>query len=320
LKENNMMLKEVEAAHTRINKYIFQTEVIKSDVLSSICNTSIYLKLENRQNTGSFKIRGACNKLLTLPPRFKQKPVVTASSGNHGNAFAWLVHKLGMKGIIYLPENVSPAKLEALKAYKVEIRLTGDDTLQAEMEARKFAAKEKVAYISPYNDKRIIEGQATIGLEIMKQVPGVTHIVVPVGGGGLAAGVGAYMKRLKPRNEFWGCQPVNSKVMYESIQAGKILDLPSNPTLADGTAGGIEADSITFPICQRVLDKIVLVSEIEILDAIKMMIAKHQILLEGAGALPVAAVIKARKMLGRKKVVLVLTGEKISKATLNALY
>lgn len=314
-----MMLKEVEAASRRISKYISRTEVIKSKYLSDICNTNIYLKLENTQKSGSFKIRGACNKLLTLPPGLQKKPVVTASSGNHGNAFAYLVEKLEMEGIVYLPENVSEAKLNALKAHEVEVRQVGTDTLEAELEARRFAKKHRFAYISPYNDKRIIEGQATIALEIMEQVPKVTQIVVPVGGGGLAAGVGSYMKRLKQRNVFWGCQPTNSKVMYESIKAGKIVDVESKPTYADGTAGGIEKDSITYKACQRVLDDIILVSEIEILDAIKLMIARHDILLEGAAALPVAAVIKARKKIKSRNIVLVLTGEKISKEAFAAL-
>jgi len=313
------MLKAVQAASKRIDNYVSKTEVIKSPYLSELCDTNVYLKLENTQNTGSFKIRGACNRILTLPTQLIKKPLVTASSGNHASAFAWMVDKLQMKGLIYLPENVSGTKLEALKKYNVEIRQIGTDTVTAEVEARQFAKSQRLAYISPYNDMKIIEGQATIALEILQQVPKATHVIVPVGGGGLAAGVGSYMKRVKQKSEFWGCQPINSKVMYESIKAGKILDIESKPTLADGTAGGIELNSITFRMCKRVLDKMVLVSETEIIDAIKLMISYHDILLEGAAALPVAGLIKNRANLRRKNIVLVLTGKKISKEALQKL-
>jgi threonine dehydratase len=312
------MIMKIRAARTRIKNYIVKTELEFSEYLSSQCGCKVYLKLENRQVTNSFKIRGACNKILTTKLSTKNG-FVAASSGNHAAAFAYLAQQMGFVGIIFLPVTVPKAKLDALKSYPVQVVQFGYDTLEAEYEAKRFGREKEMPYVSPYNNLSVIQGQGTLGLEIHDQLLNVHTVFIPVGGGGLAAGVGSYFKKARPLTQIIGCQPFNSKVMYESVMAGKILKLKSESTLADGTAGGIEKRAITFPICSRVIDDWVLVKEWEILDAIRIMISYHDMLIEGAAALTVAGLLKRHQDLEDKNVVLIITGERVTKDVLKEL-
>jgi len=312
------MVSGIKAARKRIQNYIVKTDLEYSKYLSNQCGCNVYLKLENRQITNSFKIRGACNKILATrrPPA---NGFVTASSGNHGAAFAYLAQRLKFKGIIFVPVTVAKAKLDALRAYPVEVVEFGYDTIEAELEAKRYGSAHDMSYVSPYNNNSVINGQGTVGLEIHEQLLNVHQVFVPVGGGGLAAGVGGYFKKARPITKIVGCQPYNSKVMYESVLAGKILDLKSEHTLADGTAGGVESNSKTFPIIQSVIDEWVLLKELEILDAIKVIMSYHNMLIEGAAALSVAALLKNHENLEDKNVVLIITGERVTKDILKEL-
>jgi threonine dehydratase len=308
--------KDVLAAEERIRSYIRETPVEYSPYLSRLGNCEVYLKLENIQLTGSFKLRGAANKVLSLTKDEKCKGVITASTGNHGLAFAWIAAKFNVKGTIFLPKTSSPAKIEALRLYGADIQYHGDDCVKAEIHARKIAEEEGLTFISAYNDPQIIGGQGTIGIELARQIPGLECVLSPVGGGGLIAGIAGYLKTENSDIEIIGCQPEKSAVMYASIKAGRILDMESEPTISDGSAGGIEPGAITFPICQELVDDFILVTEEEIASALRLIIEKHYLLIEGAAALSVAAFIRQINRFQGKNVVLVLSGSKISLETL----
>lgn len=310
------ILAEVQAAEGRIRPYIRETPLERSPDLSERSGAEVYLKLENQQLSGSFKLRGAMNKILSLSDEERARPVVTASSGNHAAAVAYTLSELGGRGVIYLPETVSDAKIDALAPYGVELRLVGRDSVVGELEAKKAAENEGMTYVSPYSDPKVIGGQGTIAAEIERQGDPIDVIFVPVGGGGLVSGIAGYLKARDPCVRVIGCQPENSAVMAESVRAGRIRELDSEPTLADGTAGGLDPDAITFPICQRVVDEFVLSSEEEIASAMRFAIEKHCMLIEGAAALSIAAFEKQATNLRGKTVVLVITGKKVSVDTL----
>lgn len=303
--------REVLEAEEKIRPHIRETPVDFSPTLSRAGTCQAYLKLENLQITGSFKLRGAMNKLLSLDEDERKRGVVTASTGNHGAAVAYAVTKLNCPGTIYLPENAAPAKVAALRLYGVALRLYGSDCVETELFAKEAAASSQQAYISPYNDAQIIGGQGTIGVELARQLEAINAVLVPVGGGGLISGIAGYLKSFDSAIEIVGCQPANSAVMYESIKAGKILDLASQPTISDGTAGGIEAGTISFALCQRYVDDYVLVTEEEIKAAIRLVLETHHMLIEGAAALPVACFLKAKQRFRNRNVVLILSGARL---------
>ncbi len=314
--ENIDLKKEAERAEKAIRKYIRETPAEHSPFFSQEGDCNVYLKLENLQMTGSFKLRGTMNKLLSLSKKERKTILVTASSGNHGAAFAHGVKKLGLRGIIYLPGHTSQAKVDALKYYDVVLKFFGTDCVKTEEHAIKEAVKNSLKYIPPYNDLKIIGGHGTIGIELMRQVERIDALLVPVGGGGLISGIAGYLKSLNEKIEIIGCQPQNSAVMYESIKAGKILEMESQPTLSDGSAGGIEQGAITFDICKKYVDDFILVSEEEIKEAMKLFLEKHFMLIEGAGALSVASFLKKKMRFNGKNVVLIISGSKLTLDTL----
>ncbi|MCH7825857.1 MAG: threonine/serine dehydratase [Acidobacteria bacterium] len=306
-------------AEQRIRGHIRQTALERSNFLSQLADADVYLKLESNQITGSFKLRGAMNKMLALSAEERTNGVLTASSGNHGAACAYLMTHFGIPGTIFLPESVSPAKLEAIRSYGADTELVPGDGIEAEKLARRLAAERGQTYVSPYNDPSIIGGQGTIGLELRRQTEDIDAVLVPVGGGGLVAGVGGYLKSVDQKVEIIGCQPENSPVMYESIQAGEIIDMESRPTLADGTAGGIDHDSITFDVCRDVVDGWELLSEQEIADAILVVLDKQHLMVEGAAALPIACLMRNPRRFAGQSVVLLVSGSKLGLGTLRAL-
>lgn len=305
------VVEEVLEAEKRIRRQIRETPLEVSSFLGKKKNCRVLLKLENLQKTMSFKYRGAANKILSLDRENLSRGVVTASSGNHGAAFADLVKQWNLPGVLFLPEGASGAKVEALKESGADLRFHGQDCLETETFARSYAAESGSAYIPPYNDPKTIGGQGTVGVELDRKLKDIDIVYVPVGGGGLVSGLGGFLKSVRPSVRVIGCQPENSAVMYESVKAGKILNMPSRPTLSDGTAGGIEADSLTFDLCRRYVDTFILVSEEEIKQAVRLTAEKHFQLIEGAAALPVAAFLKDPAGLSGKTAVLIITGARI---------
>ena len=302
--------KEVLEAEKRIRTYIRETPLDFSPYLSKMGSCEVFLKMENLQLTGSFKARGAMNKLLSLP---QGTEIITASSGNHGLAVAYSLNKLGGTGTIYLPTTTAPIKIDKLRGYDIPLEFHGTDSVDAEVFAKEIAEQKNLVFISPYNDPKIIGGQGTIGLELTRQLAKIDAVLVTIGGGGLISGIAGYLKEVNPSVDIVGCLPENSAVMYESIKAGKILvDMRSNPTLSDGSAGGIEPDAITFELCQRYVDHYILVNEEEIAHAIRLMLEEHRMVVEGAAGVTIAALLKEKDRFKGKNVVLILCGGNIS--------
>lgn len=308
--------KEVLEAEKRIRAYIRETPIEFSPFLSKMGNCEVFLKLENIQLTGSFKIRGAMNKILSLPQKTE---VVTASSGNHGLAVAYALQKLNGTGTIFLPTNTAQVKIDRLRDYDIPLEFFGTDCVEAEILARNIATRENKVFISPYNDLKIIGGQGTIALELTRQLAKIDVVLVTVGGGGLISGIGGYLRKSNPMIEIIGCLPLNSPVMYESVKAGRIVEMESKPTLSDGSAGGIEPNSMTFELCQRYVDHYILVTEDEIADAILFMIENHHMIVEGAAGVTIAAFLKEKNRFKGKNVILIICGGNISISQLKEL-
>ena len=303
-------------AAERISSYVIHTPLQRSESFSSDLGADVFFKLENLQTTGSFKLRGATNRLLTLSDEQRNTGCVTASTGNHGAAFACATEKLGTSGIIFVPEQTSAVKVEAIKSYGGDIRFYGTDGVDTEQYARAYADKKGLFYMSPYNDEQVIAGQGSCGVEIVEQMPDVDAVFIAVGGGGLIAGVASVLKTHNPNIRIYGCQPGNSAVMAHSIEAGEILDLESEPTLSDATAGGIEANAITFPLNQAAVDEFVLVDEGQIAAAMRLCMDREGHTIEGAAGVAVAGMLARRDGLAGKNVVAVICGGNISEDAL----
>jgi len=306
-----------QTAYNNIKKHIVKTPLFYSENLSSISDSNVFLKLENFQHTGSFKLRGAMNKILNLPD--KSISVVAASSGNHGAAVAYSLRNLKMKGLVYVPENAVPSKVELIKKYGVEVRYSGNDCLIAESSAISYAEENNLSFVSPYNDIDVISGQGTIGVEMINQMKDLDVVFITVGGGGLISGVGGYLKSINSNIKIIGCSPENSPVMKISLNKGKIIEFESLPTLSEGSAGGIERDSITYNFCEEFIDDFYLVSEEEIVENIKFFIANEKLLIEGAAAVSVAGFLKNKKLFKGMNVGIVICGGNIGNDTLKLI-
>jgi threonine dehydratase len=287
--------------------------------LSEAAGAEVLLKLENRQLSGSFKLRGVANKLLALSAEERSRRLVAASTGNHGAAFAHAVGELGLDGLLFLPTTVAAPKLAAIESSGIPFQLVGDDCVETESHAARFAAEHGCVWVSPYNDPLIVAGQGTVAVELIDQVDGIDCVLVPVGGGGLIAGIGRHMKSVAPAVGIIGCQPAASAVMYESVKAGRIVTMESQPTLSDATAGGIEPGAITFDLCRRYVDSYELLDEDEIAGAIRFVYEHEEMVIEGGAALPVAAALRRPAGLQGRRVVLVITGSKIDQDVLRRI-
>lgn len=296
------MLQEILDAYDRIRPVVRETPVEYSAELGA------WLKLEHTQKTGSFKIRGASNKVAMLTPEQARAGVVTASNGNHGLGVAAAAEARGIAAEVFVSSRVSPAKARRIESHGARIHCAGDDPLAAELAARRAAEASGRVFISPYNDRDVMAGQGTIGAELLRQLPDVDAVFVAVGGGGLIGGIGAYLKAAKPSVEIVGCWPENSPVMWECMQAGAVIDVPERPTISESTAGGLEPGSVTLDVCRRVVDRGVFVSEQEIVDAMRLVLRTEHWLIEGAAAVAVAAFRKAPA----SKAAIILCGRNLS--------
>jgi len=304
---------EIVAAEKRIKANILKTPLYPSNYLSQLSNGQVFLKLENEQYTGSFKARGALNKILSATPEEVATGFITASTGNHAQGFARALSIAGATGTIFLPENASPAKVEALKSYPVALEFYGHNSLETELHAKAVAEKRGLIWVSPYNDPLIVAGQGTMALEINAQAPNlVDYVLGCIGGGGMMAGVSTAIKNISPQTTVVGCLPEKSPEMYLSVQAGKVVFIDFEETLSDGSAGGLEDGSITFPICQKYVDEYTLVSEKEIADSIRLIAQKHHKIIEGAAAVAVASFLKEIDKYMGKTVVIIICGANIS--------
>lgn len=313
-----MNIKEkIVEAEKRIRPYLRETPLEYSYVLNKMTESEVYLKLENIQVTGSFKARGALNKILLLAK--SNAKIVTASTGNHGLGVANALLVVKKEGTIYLPKNASVAKVEAIKMRGVPVEFHGESGEETEHYVRKLSETTGQIYVSPYNDEDVVAGQGTIGVELLRQLPELDAVFISIGGGGLIGGIASYLKSVNPKIEVIGCLPENAPAMYECIKAGKIIEVPEKPTLSDGTAGGIEPGSITFNICQQCVDSYITVTEEEIIASMKLVIKYHHQIIEGSAGVAVAALIKEKERFKEKKVAIIICGGNVSEAVLKSL-
>ena len=314
------MKEAVESARARIAPYVLQTPCRESAALGEAIGGTAFLKLENLQTTGSFKLRGVTNKILSLSESDAGRMLVTASTGNHAAAFAHVVEEFGLRGKLFMPKTSAPVKIAKIRETGIPFELVGEDCVEAEVHARDFARDNDCVWISPYNDLEVVYGQGTIAVELVEQLGGIDTILAPVGGGGLISGSAGYLKAVDPSIEVIGCQPVNSCVMYESIKAGEIVDIESLPTVSDGTAGGIEKGSVTFDLCRRLVDDFILLEEAEIIAAMRFIHDEEGMSIEGAAALPVAAVLKDSARFAGRRTALIVSGGRVDDTTLDMAF
>ena len=312
----NDVAESSERAAARISGLVRETPLDYSPAFSAATGADVWFKLENLQHTGSFKLRGAANRLMTLTPAQRAVGCVTASSGNHGAAVAYAMQKLNIGGVIFVPEHTSSVKVDAIRSYGGDVRFFGTDGLDTEIHARDYAEQNSMFYVSPYNDEEVMAGQGSCGVEITAQLPDVDDVFIAIGGGGLISGVGSVLRRHSKSVRIIGCQPSASAVMAHSVEAGEILELPSAPTLSDGTAGGIEPGAITFDLCKELVDDYVLIDEPEIAAAMQIFMDSQHQLIEGAAGVAIAAMLANTSDLKGHKVVILVCGANISRESL----
>ena len=281
---------DIAAARDRIAPHVVRTPVLRSAELEACTGAPSYLKLENLQRTGSFKLRGATNRMHLLSRDERSRGLVAVSSGNHGRAVGHVARALQLDAVVCLPETVPRHKVEAIRNSGATVRITGKTYDEASAHARRLEREEGRTAIHPFDDPRIIAGQGTIGLEIAEDLPQIDTLVVPLSGGGLISGIAVAARALRPAARVIGVSMQRAPVMHESLRAGRILNLQDEPTLADALAGGLGGSNrFTFRICRDLIDETVLVSEEAIATAMRFLLLTHRLVVEGGGAVGVAA-------------------------------
>jgi threonine dehydratase len=311
-------LDDVLAARERLAPYAFWTPIFGSLTLSRMTNTDLGLKAENLQKTGAFKVRGAINAVLQLTPEQKARGIVTMSAGNHGQALAFAASQVGVRCVVFLPESAVQAKVEAIRGYGAELRFAPTmETLRATME--EFQAAHGLHYVPPFADPAIVAGQGTVGLEILDDRPDVEAIVVCVGGGGLLSGIALAVKEQRPDVQVIGVEPEGADVVRRSLEAGRPLVMDKVQTVADGLAAPFAAP-LTQAIIERYADDVVLVTDDEILQAMRLILERAKLLVEPAGAAAVAALLTNKTGLAHgTRTVATLSGGNIDIGRLKSL-
>ena len=300
---------DIEAARKRIGDAVYQTPCAYTKTLSDLTGTRLFLKLENLQMSGSFKERGAANKLLSLGDEERARGVIAASAGNHAQGVAYHARRLGVRAVIVMPTATPLVKVSATRGFGAEVVLHGANYDEAYAEARRIEAAESLTFIHPFDDDAVMAGQGTIGLELVEQNPYLDAVVVAVGGGGLAAGVATAIKETNPRIKVYGVEPKGMPSMKLALEAGAPVTVPASKTIADGVAVKT-VGARTFEVCQRYLDDVVLVDEEEIAEAILLLLEREKTVAEGAGAAPLAALVHQRlpQLVGKKVAAVVCGG------------
>ena len=301
---------DVRAAWKRLAGTIAETPCPYSETLSALTGARVFVKLENLQMTGSFKERGAANLLLQLSPAERRQGVVAASAGNHGLAVAFHALRLGISAVIVMPEWAPLAKVTAARRHGAEVVLHGENFDEAYVRAREIEAARRLVFVHPFDDPRVIAGQGTIGLELVAQVPGLDAVLVPVGGGGLIGGVAVAVKAERPAAVVIGVQAQEVAAMTASLAAGERVTVPAATTIADGIAVR-RVGELTFDLARRYVDRLVTVGEEEIANAILLLLEIEKTVVEGAGAVSLAALANRRVALEGKTVALVISGGNI---------
>lgn len=292
----------------KLSKVLLKTSLIQSPIFSKEAGNEVYIKPENLQKTGSFKIRGAYNKITNLSDEEKKKGVIASSAGNHAQGVAYGAKESGIKAVIVMPKSTPLIKVESTKQYGAEVVLHGDVYDDAFKKAKELEEKEGYIFVHPFDDEDVIYGQGTIALEILEELPETDIILVPIGGGGLISGIACAAKILKPEIKIIGVEPDGAASAYEAIKEDKVVELKEANTIADGTAVK-KIGNITFEYIKKYVDEIITVSDYELMEAFLLLVEKHKIIAENSGILSLAALKKLKEK--NKKVVSVVSGGNI---------
>lgn len=286
---------DIDSAQDAIGGIVEVTPLKESRALSRLIGTGVWLKLENLQVTGSFKVRGAANRMLALSEEDRYRGVVTCSSGNHGRAVAYVAEMLGIPAVICLPEWVDSVKLDAMKMHGAEIVLHGESYDEAEERSFEIRDGRGLTYIHPFDDPHVISGQGTIGLEILEQLPSVSTVVVPLSGGGLVSGIALALGKHDQKIRVIGVSAERARVMHESLKAGFPITFPEEETIANALSGGIGLDNMyTFRLVRDIVDDYVVVTEEEIIGAMAFAAVEEKVVVEGGGAVAIAALLSGK--------------------------
>lgn len=303
-----MKLQDFTTAREHLQKVLLPTHLIYSPIFSEESENQIYIKPENLQKTGAFKIRGAYNKINKLTEEEKKRGVIASSAGNHAQGVAYAARELGIKAVIVMPKTTPLIKVQSTKKYGAEVVLYGDVYDDAYQKAKELEAQEGYVFVHPFDDIDVLEGQGTIALEILEEMPDAEVIVVPIGGGGLISGIAAAAKMIKPDIKIIGVEPSGAASATEALKKNKVITLPEANTIADGTAVKRIGD-LTFNCIKQYVDEVVTVDDYELTEAFLLLAEKHKIIAENSGILPLAALKKLTER--DKKVVPVVSGGNI---------
>ncbi|MDX1615327.1 MAG: hydroxyectoine utilization dehydratase EutB [Candidatus Promineifilaceae bacterium] len=305
----SITLQDIFTAQQTIQRIAHKTPLLRSEPLSAHLNVPVYLKLETMQDIGAFKIRGAANKMLNLSSDDKERGVVTASTGNHGRAVAYVAREIGLAATVCLSKHVPENKVAALRRLGAEVVIHGQSQDEAEVRAQELHETRGLVMIHPFDDADVIAGQGTIGLELLADLPDIDTVVVPLSGGGLIAGIALALKSANPAIRVVGVSMERAPAMYDSLQAGHPVQVDEEPTLADSLQGGIGLENrYTFRMAQHYVDEVILVSEAEIAAAMAFTLREHRLVVEGGGAVGIAAVQTDKLSSPQGKTALVLSG------------
>lgn len=311
-----LTLEKFEEASEIVKKVTQDTKLVYSDYFSAQTGNKVYLKPENMQKTGAYKLRGAYYKISTLSPEERAKGLITASAGNHAQGVAYAAKAFGVKAVIVMPTTTPLIKVERTKSYGAEVVLYGNVYDEACEHAYKLAEENGYTFIHPFDDPAVATGQGTIAMEIIKELPLVDYILVPIGGGGLATGVSTLVKLLNPNIKVIGVEPAGANCMQESVRRGEVTTLDSVNTIADGTAVKTPGEKI-FPYIQKNVDEIITVSDDELVVAFLDMVENHKMIVENSGLLTVAAL--KHLQFKDKKVVSILSGGNMDVITMSSV-
>lgn len=312
LYRKDIMMQHVWQARKNISDIVMETPLIPSPKLAETLEASVHLKLENMHEIGAFKIRGAANKLLSLTREEKEKGVTTFSTGNHGLAVAYVANQLNIKAVICISNRVPKAKVDRLEQLGAEVLKVGDSQDDAEQHSYRLEKEQGLTVIKPFDDPMVIAGQGTIGLELLQKIPKIDTAIIPISGGGLFAGIGFVLKQTNPNIKLIGVSMEKSPVMYESIRANKPVSLKEQDTLADSLLGGIGLDNqYTFEMVQDYVDEFILLSEKEIAEGMAFMFEEHRLLVEGAAATSIAAILSGKIKEVGQVVAALITGNNV---------
>ena len=315
-KEEKLTLEKFEEATEAVSKVISETKLVYSEHFSNMTGNKVYFKPEKMQYTGAYKVRGAYYKISTLSEEEKSRGLITASAGNHAQGVAYAAKLAGAGAVIVMPTTTPLMKVNRTRSYGAEVVLHGDVFDEALAHANRLAAEKGYTFIHPFNDLDVATGQGTIAMEIIKELPTVDYILVPIGGGGLCTGVATLAKLLNPKIKIIGVEPAGANCMQESLRAGKVVSLPSVNTIADGTAVQTPGE-LLLPYIQENVDKIITIEDSELIVAFLDMVENHKMIVENSGLLTVAALKHLN--VNKKKIVSILSGGNMDVITMASI-